>query len=274
MPREIFWEIHPTGSDDLDFGTAQRVRFRRPQLIKVEDIVSVFRERLEQLWLAHSVIINEGEVEKGEKKEPDPVFEDEEVFSIKKIYSFPLKIITGSKYSFFSIIHNVPLKEKPVMGACTWLDFTQPLTSVELKISIDWWDPVPLKKKNEIQRQREIANSLYWFFQRWINQGELVEQLSHKYDLKPQFDPSWTDCVIEDQCQECGKIYSSLPYKLNEVEIGKVSKNYCHCRWKKDYRYPDTIERKFKIIGAYPISPEEAQVALSEGALMADSAFG
>lgn len=283
MPAEIFWEISPPGSDNFDFGTVQRVRFRRPQLIKAEDIVSVFRERLQQSWWGRQIVIDERGVLEQTEEEPAPILRDEKVLSIKKTRSFPLKITSPAptnlniRESLFCVVHNVPLEERRIMGACTWLNFTQPLTEIELKINSDWWYwnwRHAKKDRNEARAIYRIANSLYWFFQGLVNNGELVEQLSKKsYDLKPQFDPSWTNCVMEDQCQECGEIHSSLPHKLSEVKVGEISKNYCHCRWKKDRRYSGGIERQFKVIGAYPISSEEADIASCEGSLMVDSAY-
>lgn len=287
MPAEIFWEICPSGDDNFDFGTVQRVRFRRPQLIKAEDIVSVFRESLQRVWWAHlirTIIIDEAEVFGQEENEPAPILWDEKILSIKKTRSFPLKITPPAptnlniRESLFCVVHNVPLEERPIIGACAWLNFMQPLTKIELKINNDWWYwnwRHAKKDKNEARAIYHITNRLYWFFQEWVNSGELVEQLSKKgYDLKPQFDPSWVHCVMEDQCRECGEIHSSLPHKLSEVKVGEISRNYCHCRWKRDRRYSGGIEREFKIIGAYSISPEEADIALCEGSFILDSAYG
>ncbi len=280
MPKEIFWEIHPRRENDFFIeGTYQTVRFRRPQLIKVEDIVSIFRENLQQnWWWAGPIAIKEEEVLEQTEEEPAPILPGEKVLSIRKTYSFPLNIagVKCIEESFFCITHNIPLKEKSTMGSCTWRIFTQPLTGIELKISNDWWDWKWLhskKNKNEKKAIFDIANSLYWYFKEWINNGGLTNQLTKKgYNLTPQFDPSWTSCVVEDQCQECGEIHASLPCKLNEVKVGEISKNYCFCRWKRDYRYSSAIERTFKIIGAYPISPIEADCASCEGAVQADSA--
>ncbi len=284
MPVEIFWEICPSGSDDFDFSTVQQVRFRRPQLINVDDIISAFREKLEQRRWACSIIIDETKSFEQEESKPTLILQDEKVLSTKKTRSFPLKITPIAPTnpdigeSLFCVVHNVPLEERPIMGSCAWLNFTQPLTGVELKISDDWWWywgrwQHSKKKRNEARAIFSIANGLYWFFQEWVNNGELVGQLSKKgYDLKPRFDPSWTNCVMEDQCQECGEIHPSLPHKLSEVKVGKISKNYCHCRWRRDRRYYGGIKRQFEVIGAYPISPGEAEHASCEALLQADSA--
>jgi hypothetical protein len=336
MPTEIFWEIHPRGNDWFDWseGTNQAVRFRRPQLIKVEDIVSAFREflnywnnphergvemisavlrkdekeiyrgieegsiepvmitddhfsclvHMEMPWQGwpRSIIIDEERVFKEKEKEPAPIFrgEDDKVLSFRNTYCFPLKIVPTDldiRDSSFCISHNIPLEERLVMGSCTWFNFSQPSTTIELRIDNDWWAfwwwCHKKRERQESQTIRQIAGNLYWFFQRWINSGELVNQLTKKgYDLRPQFNPSWTSCVMEDQCQECGEIHASLPYKLSEVRVGEISKNYCYCRWKRDYRYPGGIKRTFKVIGAYPISPIEADCASCEGALQFDSA--
>lgn len=279
MPKEILWEILPRGNNWFE-GTIQEIRFRRPQLIKTEDILSVFRERLRQVKSGSQIVINEEAAYEQTEKRPRIILGDEKELSLEKSLSFPLKIgsadFDGGKTSL-CIAHNVPLEEKPLIGSCTWFNFTQPLTGIGLKISLDcWYDwkwQRSRKKRIEARAIFNLANGLYWFFQEWVNTGELVKQLSRKgYDLKPQFDPSWTNCVVEDQCQECGEIHATLPHKFNQIKVGKISRNYCHCRWKNDYRYHGGIERHFRIIGAYPISPEEAEVALCEGSLQADSA--
>lgn len=282
MPAEIFWEICPWSDDGLFFGTSQEVRFRRPQLIKLDDLISVAHDLLNcfnSSW-SLTIVIDEKNLSKEEEEEPAPILKNEKVLSIRKTYSFPLKIKSANPYfgeSLLCIIHNIPqtwVKGEVMVGSYTWLDFTQPLTGIELKISEDWWNCRDSKRKEE-RKIWEITNSLYWAFQELINRGTLVYRLTQKkYDLVPKFDPSWSNCVVEDQCQECGRIYSTLPHKLNEVKVGKVSRNYCCCRWKRDRRYPGGIERTFKVIGAYPISPEEAEHASYEGSLQADSAYG
>lgn len=212
MPAEIFWEICPSGSDNFGFSTVQQVRFRRPQLIKPEDIVSVFRERLQRVWWAHSIIINETEVFEQEENEPAPILRDEKVQSIRKVRSFPLKItpLASTRLdigeSLFCVVHNIPLEERPIMESCAWPNFTQPLTGIGLKISDDWWNwrwRRSEKETNEAREINRIAQQLFWLFQGWVNNGELVEQFSKKgYNLEPKFDPSWTNCVMEDQCEE------------------------------------------------------------------------
>jgi len=334
MPKEIFWEFSHREDDDLiEGGTRQAVRFRRPQLIKVEDIASAFRGFLDYWNNPHEagngiisavLIKDEGKICRGieegiikplmmiddhfsclvylekawqgwvrsivideqgvfEKKEEKPLFflEDDKVLSSQITYYFPLKILPTSlniRTSTFCVTHNIPLEEKPVMGSCTWFNFTQPLTSIGLMINDDWWktysSSLNKKEKQELRIIWQIANDLYWFFQNWINKGLFVNMLTRKgYNLIPQFDPSWADCIMEDQCQECGRICSSLPHKISAVRVGEISKNYCNCRWKRDHRYSSAIERKFKVIGAYPVSPEEAEHALYEGSLQADSAY-
>ena len=282
MSAEIFWEICPWSDDDLSFGTSQEVRFRRPQIVQVEDLISVCHDLLNcfnSSWPL-TIVMDEKNLSEEEEEEPAPILRDEQVLSIRKTYSFPLKIKSAKPYfgeSLLCIIHNIPLtwvEGRVMMGSCTWLDFTQPLTGIELKISEDWWDCRGSKKKED-RKIWEMTNSLYWAFQELIDRGTLVYRLTQKkYNLVPKFDSSWSNCVMEDQCQECGQIHSTLPHKLKEVRIGEVSRNYCYCRWKRDRRYPGGIERTFKVIGAYPISPGEADMASCEGSLQADSAYG
>jgi hypothetical protein len=328
MPAEIFWEICPGGNDHyFDFGTIQRVRFRRPQLIRPADIILAFRDLLdfwnrprendlasemigalfsqdmqkiqqgieqgtvrvafkdtrfgfmiacEKTW-PRTIIIDAKNMSVQEEKEPSYLLPDEEVLSIKKTYCYPLKMVPVKENigdSLLCISHNVPLAERPIMGACAWYTYTQPLTSLELKINDGWWDAK--RDRGDRKEGREIwatANNLFWFFQRCVNEGILVRKLVEKgYDLMPRFDQDWATGVLEDQCEECGKIHATLPHKLSEVKIGKISKNYCHCRWKRDRRYNSAIERKFRVVGIYPISPDEAEHASYEAMLQADSA--
>lgn len=269
MPLEILWD------DVLDKGGGEEileVRFRRPQLIKPEDIISILNE----LEFFRSFPINERAVFRpvleDEKKRPFILLPGEEYLSATKAWAFPIMCGgRGSGNPNLSVIHNVPLKEGSLMGSCTWFCYTQPLTSLKLSIDFSWF--FDRKTNPDSLRAWQAANNLYWFFQSWINNGVLVNKLAEKgYDLTPQFDPTWTDCVMEDQCQQCGKIVASMPLKRDKIRVGKLSKNICHCRQRCRGQSTSAIMRRFKVIGAYPISPDEAEVARAEGMLQADSA--
>lgn len=208
-------------------------------------------------------------------QEPSYLSADKKL-STRKRYSFPLRIIPSNQStncSSISVIHNVPLTKEPIMGSCTWSHYTQLSTTIELKIDRDWlWSLKGGKENKEVQ---QIAGNLYWLFQDWVNKSVLVQKLTTLgYDLVPQFDPTWTDYVIEDQCQKCGRIIPSMPFKRGDFKLGKTSINICNCRCRKspyeDGFYP-AIQRRFKIIGVYPISPQEAEIALCEAAIWADS---
>lgn len=278
MPLEILWadRLESFSYERFLEGTLQLVRFRKPQLIKVEDIISVFKEALVRLeFLANwsrSILVVKNNISKHEEKEPSMLVPGKKILSTKKSYSVPLKLHSPHRYgnSSIAVVHNVPADDHLIMGSCTWFNYTQPLTSIALRISDDWWHNK--RRDKEGRGARQMSNDLYWFFQQWINHGGLVAALSRRdYDLVPRFDPSWTHCAIEDQCQECEQIIWSMPYRVGEVEVGEKSKNICNCRWRGNDKYGSSIERKFKIIGAYPISPEEAEVARCEGSLLADS---
>lgn len=222
-----------------------------------------------------SVVIESGGEEET-TQEPEPIFPDEKVLSAKKQYVFPLKIQPSSfaSTSAIRIVHNVPLADGPLMGSATWIYYTQPYTRIELSLDRAWlW---PYKKEQEDKEIQQIAWDIFYLFRSWINEGLLARKLTGLgYDLMPRFDPSWTDYVVERQCQTCGQILASMPYKQREIKIGRASVNVCDCRQRKascDDRFDPRICRKFKIIGAYPVSPSESEHAKYEAMMQADSA--
>ncbi len=332
MPAEILWVEGDTNENFYFTGEVLTIRFRRPQLIKAEDIASAINKLLsscnsseqydeavqmmaavlrkdtdricqgiekrviDQVVLtdnhfscliqipsprprwSRAVIIDENAMyrpsgQDGEKM-PPVLLSGEKHLSVKKVYAFPIKIMPSYRRldeSLLRVIHNVPLEEHPLMGSCTWFNYTQPLTTVKLIISGDWFDA----KRDGLEGRHiwNIASDLYWLFQSWVNKGVLVKNLTNKgYDLNPLFDSVWTDCVMEDQCQDCGKIHATMPWNINEVKVGKSSKNICHCRRIGARKNGTAIVRKFKVIGAYPISPGEAEHASCEAMIQADSA--
>jgi len=276
MPRELVWansEINDR--DGLDDYQCQRVRFRKPMLIDPNDIVAVMNtlfarhnqpSDLYQLWPL-SVVVKTDSMTEYSKEMPDY---DNEKYSTQKIFSFTLRMEGVAAASILRIIHNIPHQQYPKMGSMTWLNYGQQATSIDLILDDNWFER-PRKQSKKNRQVYKVGWLLYWWFGDWVNYGEIVNLLSQKgYDLNPQFDPSWINCVVEDQCQSCDRVYATMPHRLGKYKLWHRSRNWCRCRRKLGS--PEAaILRTFKIMGIYPISPEEAELASNENVVRGDA---